>query len=200
MEPADPNTVEITACLKRLSAGDSSAESPLADAVYTHLQRVARAVVQGRRSDISLQPTALVNQVLLELIRLRCVEWQDREHFFRVASRLLRRRFIDYIRAHTAEKRGAGRQAVALEEILLPSAARFDEIVLVDEALRQLAEFDPQLAELVEMVYFGGIPIATIAETRNVSEKTVDRHLALAKRWLRARFRIACPSLSRDPA
>lgn len=74
------------------------------------------------------------------------------------------------------------------EDLLLPTEDRFEEIILVNEGLEQLAALDPALAELVEMVYFGGIPIASIAEIRGVSEKTIGRHLELARRWLGVRF------------
>ena len=126
-----------------------------------------------------MQATALTNEVLLELIRVRSVEWQDRSHFFRVAARMLRRRFIDYIRAQRAAKRPQKSERVDCEQLLLPTEDRFEEIIVVNEGLDQLADFDPPLAELVEMVYFGGIPICTIAEIRGVSEKTIDRHLDL---------------------
>jgi RNA polymerase sigma factor (TIGR02999 family) len=195
MQPDDPHLEQITIYLKRLSAGDSAAESPLADAVYAEMQRIARKIVRPQAGEFSLPATALVNEVLLELVRLRSVEWKDREHFFRVAARLLRRRFIDYIRMQRADKRPQKRGKVDIEALLLPNPERFEEVIFVNEGLDQLAEFDVALAELVEMVYFGGVSIAAIAQIRGVSEKTIDRHLDLARRWLEARFRVSCPPL-----
>jgi RNA polymerase sigma factor (TIGR02999 family) len=142
----------------------------------------------------------LVNEVLLELLRIRSIDWTDRTHFFRVAGRLLRRRFIDYIRAQRAEKRPPKGARVDCQDLLLPTEDRFEEIILVHEGLEQLADFDSALAELVEMVYFGGIPIVAVAEARGVSEKTIDRHLELARRWLERRFRVACPQLKPETA
>lgn len=194
MEP-EVGVGEITLYLRRLSDGDQSAEGPLADAVYAQLQRMARYAMNGVRGDSVLQPTALVNQVLLELIRLRSVDWQDRIHFFRVASRLLRRRFIDHIRSAEAQKRPSARDRVDVEDVLLPSPNKFEEIILVHEGLTHLASYDGDLAELVEMVYFGGVTIAAAAELRGVSEKTVDRHLDFARRWLAKDLRINCPSI-----
>ena len=195
MPPQQDHLDQITLYLKQLAAGDSSAESLLADAVYSQMQKIARGIVQGKRSDLTLPATALVNEVLLELVRLRSINWQDRTHFFRVASRLLRRRFVDHIRARRAAKRPPENARVAFEDLLLPSEDRFEEIIFVNEGLEQLVGFDPGLAELVEMVYFGGIPISEVAEIRGVSEKTIDRHLDLARRWLETRFRVPCPSL-----
>src|ERR1700733_8886101 len=145
MNPGDAST--ITLYLKRLSSGDSSAETPLANAVYSHMQRIARGVVHIEAGQGSLQPTALVNEVLLELIRLRSIEWQDRAHFFRVASRALRRRFIDHIRGRRAAKRPPTKAQVELDDLLMPAEDRFEEIIFVNEGLEQLASFDPALSE-----------------------------------------------------
>jgi RNA polymerase sigma factor (TIGR02999 family) len=196
MEPDDQSVGQITLYLKRLSIGDSSAEDPLADLVYAELQRMARRLVHYKAQDFTLQATSLVNEVLLELVRLRSVEWEDRAHFFRVASRLLRRRLIDYIRSQRASKRPSARERVTFEDLLLPASERFEEVLFVHEGLQQLAAFDLQLAELVELVYFGGVPIRAVAEIRGVSEKTVDRHLDLARRWLESRFRTSCPQFA----
>jgi RNA polymerase sigma factor (TIGR02999 family) len=197
MQPQDDSQRQITFYLKQLANGDSLAERPLAELVYAELQKMARRVLYGKSPDFSLQTNALVNDALLELIRLRSINWQDRSHFFRVASRLLRRRFIDYIRERRALRRPPPGARLSLEAILLPTSERFEEILFVHEGLDQLAEFDPDLAELVELVYFGGFSIKSIAEMRNVSEKTIDRHLDLARRWLEARLR-AMPASKRE--
>ena len=199
--PPDKQTLgQITIYLRRLAEGDPAAEEPLSDLVYVELQQRARRLLHGKSPDFTLQATELVNDVLLELVRLRTVDWQDREHFFRVASRLLRRRFIDYIRERRAQKRPQTAARVQLEELLLPSDDRFEEVLFVHEGLKQLADFDLPLAELVELVYFGGVSICAIAEMRGVSEKTIDRHLDLARRWLASRFQTTCPQLASKSA
>jgi RNA polymerase sigma factor (TIGR02999 family) len=189
---------EITLLLKRVSAGDESAESPLADAVYEQMRLAARRIFRGSAGDLTIQPTGLVNVVLMELIQLRSIEWKDRDHFFRTASRMLRRRFIDYIRARKAGKRPSSDARGEFEERFFPAEEHFDEILDVHRGLDVMASFDPDLAELVELVYFGGCPIRTLAEIRNVSPKTISRHLDLAERWLKARF--ACPALTEKAA
>src|SRR5579863_2902246 len=153
MQPADSELGQITFYLKQLSAGDAAAESLLADAVYGQLQRIARRVVHSASSGMSLEATALVNEVLLELVRTRSINWKDREHFFRTAGRLLRRRFVDHIRAERAAKRPQKKSSVQFDDLLLPAEDRFEEIILVNEGLEQLAALDPGLAELIEMVY-----------------------------------------------
>ena len=191
-----PQPSAITLYLHRLKSGDASAEDGLADAVYERLVHMAKSAMQGRAATDSLQPTALANEVLLELVRIRDIDWQDRIHFYRVASRLLRRRLIDHIRITKADKRPQPDQRVPLNDLLLPKQERFDEIFEVHCALEQLEAFDPDLAELIEMVYFGGFTITAIAELRQVSEKTVDRHLELGRRWLRKKLGPACPERS----
>ena len=190
-DPDTRNDGQITILLKRLSSGDSSAESELAEIVYARLRSMAKRVVQNGGGPVSLQSTVLANDVLLELARAQSIDWVDREHFFRTAARLLRRRFVDYIRAQNAGKRPPHSARVELDELLLPAADRFEEVLMVDQCLQQLAEYDPKLAELVEMVYFGGVPVQSIAAMRNVTPKTILRHLELARRWLGFRMRPA---------
>jgi len=200
MPSDDASLGQITLYLKRLSVGDSSAEDPLAELVYVQLQRMAHKLLSEKASDFTLQATSLVNEVLLELVRLRTIDWEDRGHFFRTASRLLRRRLIDYIRVQRASKRPSAHERVTFEELLIPASERFEEVLFVHEGLERLAKIDRNLAELVELVYFGGIPIRVVAEMRGVSEKTVDRHLDLARRWLEINFRSPCPHLAAESA
>ncbi|HEU0123047.1 MAG TPA: ECF-type sigma factor [Bryobacteraceae bacterium] len=175
---------EITVYLRRLKDGDPSAEGDLAGAVYGRMLELGRATMAGRANSLSLQPTALVNQVLLELLRARTIDWQDRTHFFRIAARLLRRRLIDHIRSASASKRPPPGQRIDFDEMFLPAEERFEEILSVHEGLEKLAELDPHLAELIEMIYFGGISIETAASIRGVTTKTIYRHLDLGYRLL----------------
>lgn len=154
---------------------------------------MARAIIGPKRNDISLPATALANEVLLELIKTEKIDWQDREHFFRTGARLLRRRLIDYIRASRASKRPPKLQQLPLDHALVPAAHTFDEILSVHEGIDRLATFDPMLADLIELVYFGGIAITDIAEIRGVTEKTIDRHLRFAKKWLAKNMTQGCP-------
>jgi RNA polymerase sigma factor (TIGR02999 family) len=187
MEEAASAPGEITIYLRRLSGGDRAAEAPLAEAVYSQIRSAAHSLLRGRENE-TLQATSLVNIVLLELLRLQSVEWHDRGHFFQTAARMLRRRFIDHIRAKRAAKRPSSATKTDLEDLMLPTEERFEEILDVHLALVDLAKLDPDLAELVEMVYFGGCPIKTAAEIRGVSTKTVSRHLELAEKWLQTRM------------
>ena len=196
----DESLAQITVYLRRLSSGDLDAESQLANAVYAQMRRLARRVVSNEAADFSIQATALLNEALLELLRYRPVEWQDRAHFFRAASQLLRRRCIDHIRAQRAEKRPPRKLRVDLTDLPVPSPDRFEEILLVHTELEHLARKDKSLAELVEMVYFGGVSIEAVAEMRGVSDRTIKRHLDFARRCMKARLKKNCPVLSANSA
>lgn len=183
----------ITDCLRRLSKGDQSAESPLADAVYNRLRHLGRVAMSHQKNGATLQPTALVNEVLLELLRIRDVNWKDRGHFYRVASRLLRRRLIDHIRSRRASKRAPSGGLAELDEAMAPKECRFDEIIWVHEGLSKLAELDAPLAELIEMVYFGGVGIAEAAKIRGVATRTIIRHLEFGRLMLTNLLASPCP-------
>jgi RNA polymerase sigma factor (TIGR02999 family) len=191
---------DITLFLRRLRDGDSAAENLLAEAVYERMCSMARAVVGPNRNDLSIPATALASEVLLELVRAQNIDWKDREHFFRTCSRLLRRRLIDYIRASRASKRPPKHSQLPLDQALVPNAQTFDEILYVHESINQLAQVDPPLAELIELVYFGGVAISDVAKIRGVTEKTIDRHLELARKWLGKNMSEGCPSPLEKPA
>lgn len=184
---------EITNYLRRVRSGDAGAEDDLAEAVYAKLLVMGRAILRGDGARASLQPTALVNEVLLELIRIRSVEWSDRAHFYRVASRTLRRRIVDHVRRKRRGKRPPDHLRVELDEMLAPPETKFEEILAVHQALDDLTKLDAPLAELVEMTYFGGVTIPAIAEIRQVSERTIIRQLKLAKGALKKILSLRCP-------
>ncbi|MCC6536228.1 MAG: sigma-70 family RNA polymerase sigma factor [Bryobacterales bacterium] len=190
----------ITSYLHRLKQGDNAAEGPLAEAVYERMMELGQGLLSPHTNRITIQPGDLVNEVLMELVRLRTIDWQDRSHFYRVAARLLRRRLIDHIRARRAGKRPPPDARNELDERILPAVDRFEEIYAVHEGLDQLSKMDPLLAELVELVYFGGINPAAVAESRGVSLRTVRRHLDFARRWLATKIGPACPSLAENSA
>lgn len=197
---ADDSPEQITVYLRRLSAGDPAAESQLADAVYAQMRRIAQRIIREKSPDYTLQATALVNEALMELIRYRGVEWQDRIHFFRTAARLLHRRCIDIIRSERAQKRPPRDAKVELGDLPIPAPEKYEEALTVHRELDFIATYDPALAELVEMVYFGGVSTAAVAEIRGVSERTVKRHLDIARRRIKARIKKHRPNSATDSA
>ena len=179
---------DITRWLKNWSGGDSGAFSALAPLVYDQLRQIARQRLSGERGDHTLQPTALVNEAFLVLVRERGIDWQNRAHFFALASRLMRRILIDHARARSADKRDGGRILVSLEAVDALGAAavapRDVDLMALDQALDRLSALDQGQAALVEMRFFGGLSIDETAEVLGISAPTVKRRLRSARAFL----------------
>jgi RNA polymerase sigma factor (TIGR02999 family) len=143
----------------------------------------------NERSGQTLQTTALVNEIYVQLIDLRGVSWRDRAHFFALSSRLIRRVLIDAARAKAAQKRGARSIHVELDENLLVSQEPRADVIALDDALTALAAIDDRKSQVVELRFFGGLGIEETAEVLKVSPETVKRDWKLAKAWLRRELR-----------
>ena len=133
----------------------------------------------------TLAATALVHEAYIRLAGSD-VEWKDRVHFFAVAARQMRRILVDHARARRRDKRGAGVERVSLENVNLVTPAQSVDVIDVDSALTRLASFDPRKAEVVELLYFGGMTVEETGEAVGVSPATVQRELKMAKAWLHA--------------
>ena len=138
----------------------------------------------GERVGHSLQATALVNEAYLRLIEVNQVRWQNRAHFFAMASRVMRRILVDAARARGYQKRGGGAETVSLDEALLVSGEPRQDLVALDDALNALAAFDLRKSQVVEMRFFGGLRVEETAAALHVSADTVMRDWRLAKAWL----------------
>ena len=138
----------------------------------------------GERAGHTLQATALVNEAYLRLIEVNQVRWQNRAHFFAMASRLMRRILVDAARARRYQKRGGGAEAVSLDEALVVSGEPRQDLIALDDALNALAAFDLRKSQVVEMRFFGGLSVEETAAALHVSADTVMRDWRLAKVWL----------------
>jgi RNA polymerase sigma factor (TIGR02999 family) len=178
---------EITQLLARFRLGDREAESRLLPLVYGELRRQARACLARERSDHTLSPTALVHEAFLRLAEGGQPAWQDRAHFFAVASRLMRQILVDHARRHRAGKRGGGAGALFLDDSRLleqGSKGRDLDVVALDDALQALAQIDARKAQVVELRFFGGLNFEETAEVLKVSAVTVARDWSTARAWL----------------
>jgi RNA polymerase sigma-70 factor, ECF subfamily len=176
---------EVTDVLRVWADGDERAFERLIPLVYDELHRMALRYLAGERSTVSIQATALVNEICLRLLGWDQVRWQNRGHFFGVSAQMMRRVLVDIARRRTAERRGgAGAIRVPLEEIDIPARERDADLVAVDDALRTLAEHDPRRARVVELKFFGGLSMEEIATTLDVSVRTVNSDWAFARAWL----------------
>jgi RNA polymerase sigma-70 factor, ECF subfamily len=175
----------VTLLLHRLKEGHSEAGESLVALVYPELHRMAAARMRGERRGHTLQPTALVNEAYMRLVDQTRVDWQDRAHFYAVAARTMRRVLVDYARQRIAGKRGSGQEKLNIDWIEIEATPeKVDEMLVIDEALTRLQEFDPQQASIIEMRYFAGMSVGETAVALRISARTVDREWALAKAWL----------------
>ena len=173
-----------TALLLAWGNGDPEALDQLMPLVYEEMRRLARLHLRGERAGHTLQATALVNEAYLRLIQVNQVRWQNRAHFFAMASRVMRRILVDAARARRYQKRGGGAERVSLEEALLVSNEPAQDLVALDDALNALSAVDLRKSQVVEMRFFGGLSVDETAAVLKVSADTVMRDWRLAKAWL----------------
>ena len=175
----------ITQLLERWSQGDEEALDQLMPLVYDELHRLAGAYLRSERREHTLQPTALVNEAYLKLIRQRNIQWQNRAQFFGVAAQLMRRILVDHARATYADKRGGDRVNVSLKNIGAFGTQPTTDVLALHDVLNRLAEIDANQSRIVELRFFGGLTIDEAAEVMQVSHSTVEREWKIAKAWLK---------------
>ena len=165
--------------------GEPAALEQLTPQVYSELHKVARAYLRHGSSD-SLQPTELINEAFLRLLdQAQPVEWQNRAHFFGIASRLMRMILVDHARSRHAVKRGGAAAAVTLDDCMAVSPGRAPDVLEIDQALDRLAAVDERKAKVIEMRYFGGMNREEVAAALSLTVPTVKRDLRLGEAWLR---------------
>ena len=152
--------------------------------VHGELRRLAGRHMRHERAGHTLQASALVNEAYLRLIAVKQVQWQDRAHFFAMASRLMRRILVDAARAKGYQKRDAGQQRVSLDDADEVAGDRSQNFVALDDALNALEAVDARKCKVVEMRFFGGMSLEETAEALHLSVGTVKRDWRLAKAWL----------------
>jgi RNA polymerase sigma-70 factor, ECF subfamily len=177
--------LDVTQLLTAWSQGNEAALDELTPLVYNDLHQRARNYLRRERPDHTLQPTALIHEAYLRLVHESKPEWNDRAHFFAVASRVMRQILVDHARRHQAGKRGSGAANVSLDEALAPARSENSDLMALDEALTKLAEFDNRKCRIVEMRYFGGCTVEETAQALGIAGITVMREMRLAEAWLR---------------
>lgn len=166
-----------------MADGGGSVDS-LLPLVYQELRRLAASYLRREQPGQTLQPTALVNEAYLRLLKDRPDRWQNRAHFCAIAAHSMRQILIERARARHAQKRGGARVRVTLDDALVAGGERSIDLVALDEALERLAQLDPEQARLVELRFFGGLTIEETADAMNISPATVKRHWTVARAWL----------------
>ena len=176
---------EVTRLLRDWGNGNQEALEKLVPLIYSELRQIAHKCLYRERPSHTLQTTALVHEAYLKLIDQRDARWQNRAHFFAIASQAMRRILIDNARRHTAVKRGGPAENLPLDEAANVSLEPDPILLPLDEALTKLAEIDPQQSRIVELRFFGGLTIEETAEVMKLSIDTVKREWAMARAWLR---------------
>lgn len=184
----EAQTAELTRQLEAWNRGDERAFEAISQKLYQELRVIARSHLR-RDPGAVLETTELIHESFLRLAEQRRVAWQNRRHFFGIASRMMRRILVDQARRAHADKRGGSRPEQSLDDPALqpwlPMApARAKEVLDVHEALEVLARLDQQQAQIVEMRFFGGLDSEEVAAALDISVSTVFRHWRVARAWL----------------
>jgi RNA polymerase sigma factor (TIGR02999 family) len=184
MDAEQASSGNVTQFLLELSGGNRAAVDGLVPLIYQELKRIAGRQLQAERPGHTLQATALVNEAYMKLIDQREANWQNRAHFFGVASQVMRRILLDYAKSRGRAKRGGAVHRTTLDEELIFAEDRASELVQIDDALTRLEALDQRQAKVVEMRFFGGLSVEETAEALGVSAPTVKREWAMARAWL----------------
>lgn len=177
----------ITRLLLDWRGGDEAALDQLTPLVFDELKRLARGAFRSENPGHTLQPTALLNEAFEKLVDVD-VDWQDRAHFFALASRMMRRILVNHAQGRRAAKRGGGAYHTSLTIGGVAEPQRDEVLLDLDRALDALAEFDPRKAKIIELTYFGGMTHDEVAASLDISATTVNRDLRTAEAWLRHRI------------
>ena len=182
----EPGT--ITLLLHEWSAGEPAATEALFELVYPHLRQIAGSLFRGERPENLLQPTSVVNELFLKLMRQRSLRFEDREHFYALSATIMRRVIVDHARSQQRLKRDGGKP-VPLHDDLLWSEASPEATLDVDRALSELEQQDPRKCRMVELRFFLGFTAEETADLLKVSKASVDRDMRFVRGWLQVRLR-----------
>jgi RNA polymerase sigma-70 factor (ECF subfamily) len=174
----------VTGLLRRSAKGDRSAEEELFAHVYRELREMAARRISAENKGHTLQPTALIHETYLAIGGGAGIDWVDRNHFFAVAGRAMRRILIDYARKKAAHKRPGARERVDLEKAQVFSLDNPEFMLALDECLNRLREQSTRACQVVELRAFAGLSLDDIATSLGISGRTVKRDWQMAKLWL----------------
>lgn len=174
---------EVTLLLESWRAGDPEAFNSLIPLVYDQLHRIALGLMRRERTDHTLQPTALLNELYMRLLHQRKVTWNDRAHFFTFTARVMRNILTDHARVHLAQRRGGGFDLPVSPDLAWVGSSA-EELLDLNSALERLQEIDPRKARLLELRFFLSFTTEESCELLNISHATAERELKFARAWL----------------
>ena len=176
---------EITMLLQQYASGNKQALDALTPLVYPELRRLAASFMHNERKDSTLQPTALIHEAYLQLVREDSLDFVSRSHFFGIAAHVMRQILVSSARRHRALKRGGDFHRIDFEDDLSLHEVQFEELLAVDQALDRLASQDERKAKVMELKYFGGLSREEIAAALGLTLATVKRDTSMGEAWLR---------------
>jgi len=189
MIDSDPEPTDITTLLSQWSGGDAGAFNRVVPLLYAELRKIAARQLRREPAAQVLQPTELVHMLFLQLVDQRHATWDNREAFYAIAARMMRRILVDHARARRAVKRGGLVTRISLQDMRedtlpAPGAAGVSEILAVDQLLARLETHDPLQSRIVELRYFLGLSIEDTAAAIGKAPTTVKREWRQARAWL----------------
>jgi RNA polymerase sigma factor (TIGR02999 family) len=184
MPESNEDANQVTYLLSRWSGGDDESFNRLLPMVYSELREIARAYMRREQAGHTLQPTALVHEAFLRMVKHPTSVWQDRKHFYGVAARLMRQILVDHARSSGAGKRGRGLKEALMGSFEPSVSPRDTDFVVLEMCLKKLEKADPRKAQIVELRFFGGLSLEEVADAVDLSLSMVKRELTLAKLWM----------------
>ena len=188
MESGNASARDLTVLLHAWREGQPDAREELVRRVYPQLRSLASRYLSSEKPGHTLNATGLVHEAFLKIVGAD-ISWADRAHFFAISARVMRQILVDHARKKLSQKRGSGDRHVSLDDVIVFAPERSADLVVLDEGLSELATFDPSLAQIVELHFFGGLTYEEIAEYVGVSRSTVIRDIRIAQTWLKNYFR-----------
>ena len=181
--PADH---DVTLLLARIRDGDGAATGELLNAAYADLRALAATLFGNENPGHTLQPTALVNEVCLRMLKTPAPNWSDSKHFFCVAAKAMRNILTDYARAKNAHRRGGGAARVTLDSLALEATTAQAEVDLValDSTVDNLAKFDARYAQIFELRFLVGLTVDQTAAVTDMSPRAIERDTRFIRAWL----------------
>lgn len=174
----------ITLLLEECVNGKKEAVNELLPLVYNELKRISSKYLHDEYRNHTLQTTELVHEAYIKLVGGQEINWQNRAHFFGIAANSMRQILVDYARKRNSQKRGEGKTNFSLDQALEIAFQSDEDIVALDEVLKKLETFDPDLSKVVELRFFAGLNVEETAKVLDRSASTVKREWSLARAWL----------------
>jgi RNA polymerase sigma factor (TIGR02999 family) len=184
---------DVTRILNAIEGGNAQAASQLLPFVYEELRRLAAQKMSHESPGQTLQATALVHEAYIRLTAENTRNWHSRHHFFAAAAEAMQRILVENARRKKSSKHGGNHQRIDLKAVDFTVEIPSDDLIALDEALTKLTEEEPDVAELVKLRFFAGLPLYQVAEIMEISERTAARYWAYGRAWLLRELDSASP-------